>query len=403
MRSPEAAVDEIARNAYGKLIAYLTARGGDLAAAEDAIGDAFLAALRQWPFEGVPENPIAWLMRTARRRQIDGQRRRQTRDRSGSILLQLSEEMAGGTDDADEIPDERLKLLFVCVHPAIDEAARTPLCLQAVMGIPTERIASAFLTKPSSMSQRLVRAKAKIREARIPFRIPEPPEWRERLPYVLDAIYASFTAGWDDFETGPDDLSYEAISLGQTVANLAPDEPEALGLLALMLYSHARRKARRSPSGIFIPLQEQDHRIWDETSMVNAGRILQKASTYDAPGRYQLEAAIQSVHADRRLTERTNWTAIIQLYTLLLRHHPTAGAHVALASAVCESGDPHYALALLDRLPAPSVQNHQPYWATRAHVLARNGMTEDATRALERAMGLTSDPAVRNWLGRTPG
>src|SRR5262245_39570863 len=232
------AIEAVARNSYGRLVAYIAARTGDIADAQDALSEALLAALETWPTNGVPDKPEAWLLHVARNRLIDASRREQTRREAEPALQQLAEEAGATTTAHESFPDERLKLLFVCAHPAIDVTARTPLMLQTVLGIDAARIASAFLLSPTAMSQRLVRAKNKIRDAAIPFRVPEPPEWEERVSFVLDAIYSAYTTGWEHVtETSSTHhaLAGDAIALGRTLVQLMPDEPEAHALLALML------------------------------------------------------------------------------------------------------------------------------------------------------------------------
>src|SRR6266481_7323028 len=256
-----AAIEVVARNSYGQLIAYIAARSGDVAGAEDALGDTFVAALERWPVEGIPQKPEAWLLQVARNRMIDAARRNLVRQNSEKFLQQIAEEAETVAITHEHFPDERLKLLFVCAHPAIEAAARTPLMLQTVLGIDAARIASAFLVSPPAMSQRLVRAKNKIRDAAIPFRVPDPPEWEERTSFVLDAIYSAYTTGWESvMETSATHhaLAGEAISIGRTVAQLMPNEPEARGLLALMLHCEARRAARYTGDGEFVPLDQQD-------------------------------------------------------------------------------------------------------------------------------------------------
>jgi RNA polymerase sigma-70 factor (ECF subfamily) len=242
------AVADAARESYSQLVAFLAARaGGNVASAEDALSDAFLAALKQWPEEGVPANPPAWLLTTARRRLMDSQRRSQTRVATMEPLSRAIEAAQAVVDAGHDFPDERLKLLFVCAHPAIDPAVRTPLMLQTVLGLGAEQIAAAFLTSQPTMSQRLVRAKGKIRDAGIPFTVPAREEWPERLTFVLDAIYAAFSAGWGS----QDDLATEAIWLGRVLSHLLPDEPEVLGLLSLMLHCHARATPGSAPGNTF--------------------------------------------------------------------------------------------------------------------------------------------------------
>jgi RNA polymerase sigma-70 factor, ECF subfamily len=246
-----AAIETIARNSYGRLIAYIAARSGDVAGAEDALEDAIAAALERWPRDGVPQKPEAWLLHAARNRVIDAARRHQVRQAAEPFLRQIAEEAQTVASSSEPFPDERLKLLFVCAHPAIDAAARTPLMLQTVLGVDAARIASAFLASPAAMSQRLVRAKNKIRDAGIPFRVPEPPEFNERVSYVLDAIYSAYTTGWEslmDVGSTQRALAAEAIAIGRTLVQLMPDEPEARGLLALMLHCEAKHAIRPEAS-----------------------------------------------------------------------------------------------------------------------------------------------------------
>src|SRR5580765_3628259 len=259
------AIESIARDSYGRLVAYIAARTGDIADAQDALSEALVAALNTWPGNGVPAKPEAWLMRVAHNRIIDASRRAQTRQDAESMLRLFAEEAGAAPAMHDSFPDERLKLLFVCAHPAIDVAARTPLMLQVVLGIDAARIASAFLMSPAAMSQRLVRAKSRIRDASIPFRVPERPELTERLSFVLDSVYAAYTTGWDSLPDAGSThraLASEAVVLGRVLVHLMPDAPEALGLLALMLHCEARSEARFSRTGEFIPLDLQDTTRW---------------------------------------------------------------------------------------------------------------------------------------------
>ena len=298
------AADAVARRSYGKLVAFLAARTGDVAAAEDALSEAFAAALADWPAHGTPDNPEAWLLTVARRKSIDAARRRRTAE-SGAEHMQVMAGEVVEMEPASAIPDHRLKLMFVCAHPAIEAAIRAPLMLQAVLGLDAATIASAFLLSPAAMGQRLVRAKHKIRQARIPFTVPEREELPDRLEAVLDAIYAAFAEGWTD-AAGSDvaqrDLAEEALFLGELVTELLPDAPEALGLLALMLHAEARRRARRDQHGEYVPLARQDPALWDWEMIARAEELLHRAGAMGAIGRYQLEAALQSAHVDRRRT-----------------------------------------------------------------------------------------------------
>jgi len=400
------AIEEVARHSYGRLIAYLAARSADVAGAEDALSEAFAAALQRWPVDGIPAKPEAWLLHAARNRLIDAARHQQVRERAEARLEEIAAEAQMLAEAAEPFPDERLKLLLVCAHPAIDPAARTPLMLQAVLGVDAARIASAFLTSPAAMSQRLVRAKQKIRDAGIPFRVPEPPEWDERQGEVLDAIYSAYTAGWESvLETGSTQhaLAADAIALGRTLIAVRPDDPEALGLLALMLHCEARRAARYTAAGEFVPLDEQDPALWSAPLIAEAEVNLRRAAVAGRMGRYQLEAAIQSIHAQRAKTGRIDWEEIVLLYEGLLRYTAGIGSRVGRAVALAQLGDARAGLAALDELPASRVESYQPYWAARGHVLALVGRPTEAKAALERAASLTDDAALRAHLFRRAG
>src|SRR5579871_1149613 len=397
------AIELAARQSYGKLLAFLAARSGDLAGAEDALAEAFATALQSWPEQGVPRSPEAWLLAIARRRLIDAARRRRTRTEATQSLLQLAEEFAAAGDSVD-IPDDRLRLMFACAHPALPTEVHAPLMLQAVLGFDAGTIASAFLVAPATMGQRLVRAKRKIQEAGIPFRVPEPEELRERLGPVLDAIYAAFAEGWADPAGAVlrrRDLAEEAIWLGRLVASLLPDEPEALGLLALMLHAEARRAARRDGSGGFVPLDQQDPARWDASLAGEAENLLMAASRMGRIGRFQLEAAVQSAHAARRLSGRTDWAAILELYDALLAETESPVVAINRAVVLAELKGPSVGLAALDALAGdPRLVEYQPYWAARAGLLAAARKIEAAEDAYDSAIGLEADPVVRQFLQR---
>jgi RNA polymerase sigma-70 factor, ECF subfamily len=392
--------EAVARRGYGKLIAYLAARTGDVAGAEDALADAFAAALADWPTSGIPRNPEAWLMTVARRRMIDGARRRRSDQGATDHLQLIAEELAAETEV--EIPDDRLRLMFACAHPAIDPAIRAPLILQTILGFDAATIASAFLISPATMAQRLVRAKSKIRQAGIPFRLPERAELGERLAAVLGAIYAAFAEGWSDpagTEERRRNLAAEAIWLGRLVVSLLPREPEALGLLALMLHAEARRAARRNAQGDYVPLAEQDPQAWDAQLIAEAEALLHTASRLGAVGRYQLEAAVQSAHMTRRFTGRTDWLAIERLYEALAAVVDSPVVGVNRAIAIAETRGAPAGLAALDGIKDdPRLAQYQPYWAARAGLLARAGELAGAAEAYDRAIGLEADPAVRRFL-----
>jgi predicted RNA polymerase sigma factor len=403
---PHRAVELAARTSYGRLVAYLAASWRDVTAAEDALGDALLSALEAWPRVGVPENPDAWLLATARRRLIDASRHAKI-ETSVAPALELLIDQTRHEGVSDPIfPDERLKLLFVCAHPAIDEAARTPLMLQTVLGLDAARIASAFLVAPATMSQRLVRVKAKIREAAITFEVPDPRELPARVDSVLEAIYAAFGSGWEDV-AGSDarrrGLAEEAIWLGRLVTRLLPGEPEALGLLALMLHCEARRPARRDASGRYVPLDRQDVALWSRAMMDEAEDVLATAARAGKPGRFQLEAAIQSAHARRAATGRTDWEAIALLYEGLLLCAATTGARVGHAAAIARARGPAAGLAALDTIPPDAITAYQPYWALRAHLLKQTDRPSEAAEAFARAIGLAEDTAVREFLASESG
>lgn len=395
------AIEAVARNSYGRLIAYIASRTGDLADAEDALSEALVAALENWPAAGVPEKPEAWLLRVARYRMIDASRRERTRREAEPVLQQLAEQADAMSAEQEFFPDERLKLLFVCAHPAVELSARTPLMLQTVLGIDAEQIASAFLVSPAAMSQRLVRVKTKIRDAAVPFLIPDPPEWPERVSFVLDAIYSAYTAGWDALnDTGSTHraLAGDAISLGRTLVQLMLGEPEAHGLLALMLHSQARSNARFNAAGEFVPLDKQDTTQWSQPMIDEAEEHLRTAAAMKKLGRYQLEAAIQSIHNHRAKTGRTDWPEIALLYEGLVRVAPGIGSQVGRAVALAQCGQVSVGFAVLEELPLDRVGSYQPYWAARGHLLELLNRKMEAEEAFIRAAGLTDDPALRAHL-----
>ena len=387
-------MEAAARAAYGRLVALLAARSGDLAGAEDALGDALVAALERWPIDGAPANPQAWLLTVARRRDIDDARRRARSNAAQAELGRMRDEAKAAMYEERPFPDARLGLMLACAHPAVAVAARAPLMLQVVLGLTVERMASAFLTSPAAMTKRLVRAKAKLAAAGVRFAVPSPDVLTERIAPMLDAIYVAFTLARDNGGDGA--LEGEAVWLGRLLADLAPDEPETAGLLSLMLFVSARASA--TDGGRFLPLSRQDPADWDDTRMIEAETRLRGAGNLGRPGRFQLEAAIQAVHVDRRRTGRTDWTALLQLYDGLLGLAPTIGGRVARAAAIAGSGDPAAAIIALDALDPARVVAHQPYWATRAHILAALGRMAEAADAYQRAAGLTETQTVRAWL-----
>ncbi|MGF6776284.1 RNA polymerase sigma factor [Paraburkholderia sp. GAS334] len=403
MNEPHRTVERVARDSRSRLIAFLAARSHDVAAAEDALADAFQSALETWPRDGVPERPEAWLLTAARRRLIDASRHLRVQVAALPTLLAVADEARELVAHDLLFPDERLKLLFICAHPAIDAAARTPLMLQAVLGLPAARIASAFLVQPAAMGQRLSRVKNKIRDAGIAFDLPKPADLPARLDAVLEAIYAAYGSGWDDV-AGADPrrrgLATEATDLGRLLLQLMPDEPEVQGLLALMLYCESRRDARRGAAGEYVPLSEQDTQRWSQPMIDEAETLLMAASGAGRIGRFQLEAAIQSVHARRSAAGHTDWEAIALFYEGLVRIAPTIGALTGRAAAVGEARGPEAGWALLEAIPAEVVASYQPYWALAAHLLTRMQRMQEAQAARDRAIGLCEDSTMRDFLVR---
>ena len=395
-----AAIEAIARNSYGRLIAYIAARSGDVVGAEDALGDAIAVALERSPRDGVPQKPEAWLLHAARNRVIDAARRHQVRQNAESFLRQIAEEAQAVANTSEQFPDERLKLLFVCAHPAIDAGARTPLMLQTVLGVEAGRIASAFLVSPAAMSQRLVRAKNKIRDAGIPFRVPEPPEWNVRVTSVLEAIYSAYTTGWEslmDVSSTHHALAGDAIAIGRTLVQLMPAEPEAHGLLALMLHCEAGREARYSTKGEFVPIDQQETSRWSRSMIDEAEDHLRSAAKFKRMGRYQLEAAIQSVHAGRgqrryrlggnRFTlRRAGANRTERRLTRRASRRTGAGGRggrrFRLARRNSERSDCHLATLLGRARPSAAIVRSE-----------RRGI-----ESLVRATSLTDDPALREYL-----
>jgi len=404
-----AAVDRVFRTERTVVLATLIRQvGGDFQLAEDALQDALAAALTTWRRDGVPDRPGAWITVAARRRAVDRLRRdRSLADRAARLAeltrLDGQEQPPVTYDPVGTVDDDRLRLIFTCCHPALDPSARVALTLRTVGGLTTREIARAFLVAEPTMAQRLVRAKAKIRDAGIPFEVPCPADLPARLGPVLDAVYAAFGTGWEDAD-GVDPrrrgLASEATWLARILVQLAPGEAEARGLLALLLHCEARREARRSTSGAYVPLDEQDTALWSRPMIAEAERALASAAALRSIGRYQLEAAIQSVHAQRAITGRTDWGAVALLYDELVRLSPTLGALVGRAAALSEARDPAAGLAALDAIDARPVVTYQPYWAVRAHLLARLGDSDAARDAFAHAIGLSEDQAVREFLIR---
>lgn len=382
--------ERVARQSYGRLIAFLSSRSRNISAAEDALGEAFRAALEHWPASGIPASPEAWLLTAARRAMGKTVRNAKlAAAKAPELVREMEEAMAIAETQADNFGDERLQLMFVCAHPAIDPAAQTPLMLQAVLGLDAARIAHAFLEQPAAMGQRLVRAKQRIRNTGIRFALPDRDDIPERLEAVLQAVYAGFTAGWED--GGP--LSGEALWLGRVLLAMMPEEPEVMGLLSLMLCCEARKPARRTAHG-YVPLDEQDVGLWDKALLTEAESLLRQAGAGNRFGRFQCEAAIQAVHAARRFTGETDRQALRTLYAALVKLSPAIGARVGQAAA----SEPMEGLRLLATIPEKSAASYQPFHAVTADLLQRLGRTAEAAAAYARAIELSSDPEVRQFL-----
>lgn len=395
-RAAQRAAETAARQAYGRLVAWLAWQWRDIAAAEDALGEAFATALERWPADGVPASPEAWLLTAARRQLLMAARRaRLAADPTLTVLWPAEGDAA---PEPEAIPDDRLRLLFVCAHPAIDAGMHSALMLQTVLGIDAGRIGSAFLVAPATMNKRLVRVKAKIKAAGIRFEAPAPDEMAGRLHAVLEAIYGAYTLDWNgDDSLAP--LADEALYLAELVAAQLPGEAEALGLLALLWLCEARRPARLDANGDFVPLDRQDCRRWKHDQISRADRLLARAAALRRPGPLQLEAAIQAAHCARAGGGDVPWADILRLYEQLLLLAPTVGAMVGHAVAVAQAGgDPAAGLARLDSLDAARVAGYQPWWAARAHLQAVAEQADAAAASYGRALALTSDPALRRFL-----
>lgn len=395
------AIDRIARQSYGRLVAWLAYEWRDLASAEDALSDALGKALALWPQQGVPHSPEAWLLTVARRQLLQAARRQrlhQSPPVQAVLALQAGdEEMA----EAAAVPDRRLALMLVCAHPAIDAGVHTPLMLQAVMGLDARVVAQAMLTSPAAMAQRLVRAKQKIRDSALRFEEPEAEALPQRLHAVLEAIYAAYGLGWDALDGGDEavvGLRSEALFLGELVCQLLPDSAEALGLNAMMLFCEARTAARHSADGDFVPLAQQDTRRWNRALIGQAERCLWQAASLAAPGPFQIEAAIQSAHCQRLFSGDTPWAAVAALYDQLQQMAPTLGSQVGYLVALAKAGRVEQARAGLAEMDGARLHGYQPYWVAKFHVEQLSGQALAAQRSLEQAIGLTASPAVRRFL-----
>jgi RNA polymerase sigma-70 factor (ECF subfamily) len=394
------AAERAARESFGRLVSYLAWQWRDLASAQDALSEALLKALEVWPVQGIPASPQAWLLTVARRELLQSARHERMRLDPAVVALLEQEQIAV---EAETIPDARLKLLFVCAHPAIDRNIRIALMLQTVLGLQVQDIAPALLVSPTALAQRLVRAKHKIRAAGIRFESPEAADLPERLHCVLESIYGAFGLGMDcvdGAEARIADLRDEALYLCSVVCELLPDAAEARGLLALMTFCVARRPAQTGANGQFIPLAQQDPARWDREAIAQADKWLWQAAQQRDVGPFQLEAAVQSAHCQRVFTGTTPWKGIATLYQQINARHPTHGSLVAGAVALAESGNAGAALAQLDAMNEAAVRSFQPWWVARAYLLSRMGPAyrDVADAAFATALGLTQQQRLRDHI-----
>ncbi|MFF5174748.1 RNA polymerase sigma factor [Micromonospora sp. NPDC000089] len=401
----EEAITRVHQEEWARVVARLARRFGDLDVAEEAAAEAFAVAVRRWPREGVPANPGGWVATTATRKAIDRLRRESQRD-ARHLAARISYDDSA-PEPTGPVEDDRLRLVFTCCHPALAMEARLALTLRLLGGLTVAEIARAFLVRETTVAQRITRAKAKIRAARIPYRVPSAGDVRERLAGVLAVVYLIFNEGYLAGE-GDDplrvDLTDEAIRLGRLLRDLLPDDGEVAGLLALMLFTDARRPARLSRTGELVTLDEQDRGAWNRTLIGEANTLLRErieavAAGGDPPGRYQLQAAISSVHTNAPSARDTDWSAVAALYGRMVRLDPSPIVRLNRAVALAEVDGPAVGLAEIDRLAEP-LDGYHAFHAARADLLRRLGRSGEARRAYDRAIGLAGNPAERAYLSR---
>jgi RNA polymerase sigma-70 factor (ECF subfamily) len=395
---PLAEIERVFRSEYGRAVAVLTRVFGDIDIAEEAVQEAFTAAVRRWPTDGLPPSPAGWVITTARNRAIDRLRREARRDdkHAEAVLLQARDEPT----EVSAVPDDRLRLIFTCCHPALAPAARVALTLRLLGGLGTAEIARAFLVSESTMAQRLVRAKAKIRAAAIPYRVPHEADLPERLSGVLAVLYLIYNEGHtasSGHRLDRPDLGREAIRLARLLVELMPDEPEATGLLALMLLTESRRAARTSPDGEVVLLADQDRAGWDRALIDEGQALVRRCLRRDQPGPYQIQAAINAVHSDAASVEATDWRQVVRLYDQLMAIAPSPVVALNRAVAVAEVDGPESALDLVDGL---DLDGYYLFHAIRADLLRRLGRIREATEAYDAAIRRTDNESERRVLRR---
>lgn len=404
VRDPHALITKVVAKDRGRLLAALVGALNDFDLAEEALCEATEAALVHWARSGLPDNPQGWLLTAARRKAIDKIRRtKRFKSREADLALLARADQEAAADPPADIPDERLRLIFTCCHPALEPKTRVALTLRTLGGLSTPEIARAFLDKEAAMGQRLSRAKAKIRDAGIPYAVPGPDLWAERLGSVLTVIYLIFNEGYAAGNDGENllrpDLCAEAVYLARMLNDLSPDEPEILGLLALLLLTHARSKARVAEDGSLVPLDEQNRRLWDQTLIAEGQQILDQAIALGEAGAFQIKAAIAALHAEADSYGATDWSQIVLLYDALFRKEPTPVVRLNWIAALADAGGLDAALIQINALKK-DLGDYQPYHATRADLLRRAGRCDEADEVYARAIALSKNRPEAEFLRR---